>query len=460
MKLNKIIISILLIINTSNAFSQINDPNAVDDKPRENSPLTRFGLGNLAPRYLINTAGMGGLTAAYRDVFTYNPANPASLPSLRATAYELGLYAKSNSISDGKNQSEGWTGNINHLAVAFPTYSVLNELLDRKPRTIRWAMGFSLTPYNTVGYNANSVSKATNTDSVTITNYYFGSGGSYKMTWGNGVSYKDFSAGINLGYVFGKMSYSRQTVLSSNLLLPFANDFEDDYNLSGFIWNLGVQYAIDLDPKTKTNEKGGNKKLLIGLYGNPATNFSTTSSQFYRRSNGISYGQGNPPATDSISEKTDIEGVGQLPSEFTAGVTYEDGINLKIGVEYSSSKWSSYTNQARPEQLKDASNFAIGAEFILNRSKLKAPEDKVRWRLGFRSGSDPRSLNGEQVTNQAFTAGLSYPLRVGRGQQLSYLNLGLELGKLGTAKYSENYFRITLGFTLNDNSWFLKRKFE
>ena len=311
MKLNKIIISILLIINTLNAFSQIADQNFVNDQPRENAPLTRFGLGNLAPRYLINTAGMGGLTAAYRDVFTYNPANPASLPSLRATAYELGLYAKSNSITDGTNQSNGWTGNINHLAVAFPTYSVLNELLDRKPRTIRWAMGFSLTPYNTVGYNANSVSKAVNTDSVTITNFYVGSGGSYKMMWGNGVSYNNFSAGINLGYIFGKMSYFRQTAFSSNLILPYANNFEDNYNLSGFIWNLGVQYAIDLDPKTKNNEKGGNKKLLIGLYGNPATSFSTTSSQFYRRYSGLNVSL----PTDSISKKSDIAGVGQLPSE-------------------------------------------------------------------------------------------------------------------------------------------------
>jgi hypothetical protein len=69
-------------------------------------------------------------------------------------------------------------------------------------------------------------------------------------------------------------------------------------------------------------------------------------------------------------------------------------------------------------------------------------------------------LNGNQVSTWAVTGGLCLPLRVGRGQQISYLNLGLEYGKLDAKVLSENYFRINLGFTLNDNTWFLKRKFN
>ena len=189
MNLKKIIISILLTINALASYSQIVDNDYKNNQPKENSPFSRYGLGNLSPQYLIGNGSMGGLTAAYRDPYSYNPQNPASLAYLRATALEIGLFAKSNTVSDNTNTSKSWSGNINHVALGFPTYSVINEVLDRKPRATRWGMGFSLMPFNTVGYNVATVGKAINTDTVNVLNYYIGSGASYRLMWGYGVSY-------------------------------------------------------------------------------------------------------------------------------------------------------------------------------------------------------------------------------------------------------------------------------
>lgn len=453
MNLKKITISILLIINTLTVFSQIVDDNFKNNQPKENSPFSRFGLGNLSSQYLIGNGSMGGLTAAYRDPYSYNPQNPASLSFMRATALEIGLYAKSNTISDNTNTSQNWSGNINHIALGFPTYSVINEVLDRKPRDLRWGMGFSLIPFNTVGYNVSTIGKAPNTDTVNVLNYYIGSGGTYKVMWGNGVSYKGFSAGVNAGFIFGRMNYIRQTELSSNLINPYANYFEDNYNIKGFTWNAGLQYDITLDKKKVSTDKGNRKHIVIGLYGNPSTSFNTTSGSYYRR---VILGT----TTDSLTSTSDIKGKGKLPSEFTAGISYENGMALKIGAEYSTAKWSQYKNDARPETLSDITQFAAGAEFILSKNKLKNEEEKVRWRLGFRTGKDPRSLQNEQLTMQSVSAGMGIPLRVGRGSQISFLSVGFEMGKLGTSKLKENYFKISTGFTLNDNTWFLKRKFQ
>ena len=149
-----------------------------------------------------------------------------------------------------------------------------------------------------------------------------------------------------------------------------------------------------------------------------------------------------------------------LPSEYTAGVMYENGLLFKAGIEYKATQWSQYKNEAKPEALKNANQFSAGVEFILDKNKLKSEEEKIRFRAGFHTGSDPRSLGGEQVKNTAGTFGICFPLRVGRGQQMSYMNLGLEYGQQKTAIVSENYFRINLGFTLNDNTWFLKKKFQ
>ena len=278
--LKKIIFFILLTINTLSITAQIVDNNYQQNQPKENSLLSRYGIGNLNPQYFASNAGMGGMTAAYRDKFHFNPFNPASLPSLRATAYEVGLFAKNTAVKSSGGNSTGWSGNLNNLALGFPTYSVINEVLDRKPRVLRWGMGLSLMPYSTVGYNINTVSVAQNpTDSSTITNFFVGSGGTYRAMLGNGVSYKGLSLGVNVGYVFGKISTIRQSILGDKLAVSYANYFDDNYSLSGFSWNAGLQYDITLDPKKTPNDKGDRKHVVIGVYGNPSTNFSTKSNR-------------------------------------------------------------------------------------------------------------------------------------------------------------------------------------
>jgi hypothetical protein len=448
--MKKLLILTALILNGLAAFGQTID---VSNQPKENSPLSRLGFGNLTPQYLASSAGFGGMTAAYRDRFSFNPFNPASVASMRMTAYEVGFFAKNNAVKSGTNNSSAWSGNLNYLALGFPTYSVINEVLDRKKRETRWGMGFSLMPYSTVGYNINSISKIT--DTVNIANYFLGSGSTYRFLWSNGVSYKGLSVGANVGFLFGRTASNRQLELSSpsSTGLTYNDNFDDSYTMAGFSWNLGAQYDIAIGAAPKVGEKDKQRHLVLGVYGNPTTPFTTTSNQLYQR---ILPGIG----ADSITGFSDKKGTGKLPAEVTAGVMYEDGLTFRIGAEYKFSAWSGYKNDARPQTLKDAGVFSVGSEFILDRSKLKSPEEKIRYRLGFKTGTDPRVLNGNQVSTWAATAGLCFPMRVGRGSQISYLNLGLEYGKLDAKVLSETYYRINLGFTLNDNTWFLKRKFN
>src|SRR5215213_4195328 len=45
---------------------------------QDNSPYSRYGLGNLYPRMNVINRGMGGVSAAYSDIFSINYNNPAS----------------------------------------------------------------------------------------------------------------------------------------------------------------------------------------------------------------------------------------------------------------------------------------------------------------------------------------------------------------------------------------------
>jgi hypothetical protein len=145
----------------------------------------------------------------------------------------------------------------------------------------------------------------------------------------------------------------------------------------------------------------------------------------------------------------------------TAGFQFKNGYTFQLGGEVKYTAWSQYQNDARPDNtLKNSIQYSIGTEFILDKNRLKSDEEKVRYSLGTRFGTDPRTINSEQFSSLVFTGGFCFPIRVGRGQQLSFLNLGLEYGKLSTTVLTESYFKATLGFTLNDNTWFLKRKYN
>ncbi len=56
----------------------------------ENSPYSRYGLGDYVPQQNILNRGMGGVSAAYYDFNTINFINPASYGRLQATTLDLG----------------------------------------------------------------------------------------------------------------------------------------------------------------------------------------------------------------------------------------------------------------------------------------------------------------------------------------------------------------------------------
>src|SRR5690349_5511666 len=60
-------------------FSTITPVNAQD-----NSPYSRYGIGDIVPSTNINTRAMGGISAGYSDYLSINFNNPASFSSFEA----------------------------------------------------------------------------------------------------------------------------------------------------------------------------------------------------------------------------------------------------------------------------------------------------------------------------------------------------------------------------------------
>lgn len=415
-------------------------------QPKDNAPYSRIGLGE-AVNHSLSSMGYGGLTAALTDPLNVNYLNPASCSWLSATAFEAGSYIDRSTLKFDGNTTQIISGNLTHLALAFPMRNPLNDVLEKKERKWFWGMGVALVPNTIVGYDVRSENILPEID--TVLNIFQGSGGTNKFIWGNGWRYKNFSFGANLMYFFGKMVSERRVQFNS-LESSYDDLFFDNISIRAFQWSVGAQYKYFLR-KTADNAKN-EKALVVGIHGTPSASF-TTKSEVLRLRENFTY---SPPQRDTLFSDAEIKQKGKLPAEIAFGMMYEDAQKLRVGVEYSYGKWSKYENLAKPETLFDSYNVAVGVQYCPNADSYNNYWQRVRYRAGLYFGQDPRL---EDLKKSALTLGLGLPVILPR-QKTSFVNIGLEFGRLNTKDgIKESFVKLAVGFTLNDTSWFFKRKF-
>jgi len=371
---------------------------------------------------------------------------------LQATTFEVGMFSEYSSISSGDQTGNSLNGNLSYLSLAFATQNRLNQVLDRKISPWSYGMNFTLLPYSNVNYGVQLENNVR--DSVDVTNFFAGSGGTYQFLWGNGFRYKNISVGINLGYLFGKINNDRD--LGLNVSPSYNIITQKGISIRGRIWNAGVQY----DHVFKKSEADGTKTptgrvFTIGVTGNSASSLNTTSSLVEYRVNN-SFGD-----LDTLTNESGLEQTGRLPAEFSAGFILSEVNKWKFGANYSFGNWSEYTNEGIPEgqELNDSYIFSLGGEYVPDHLSYNKYSKKIRYRAGVFYGKDPRL----DLNNYGVTLGFGFPIVLPR-QTVSFVNLSVELGQLKGAAtenlLSENYVNLTAGFALNDNTWFFKRKFN
>lgn len=418
-------------------------------QPKDNAPYSRLGLGEPVG-ISLSAAGFGGMTAAYNDPLHTNLLNPASYGWLNAATFEAGFYGEYSKLSL-KGESQGiWSGNLSHLSLAFPMHNPLNDVLLKKQRKVFWGMGLSLLPNTTVGYDIETTEVHPEVD--TVTNSYQGSGGTNRLVWGNSLRYKNFSAGVNLSYVFGQIESERQ-VRFDDLPVSYTDRFLDNVSIRGFQWSVGAQYRWDIDRKKveEDNKFYSGRSIVLGAFGNSSTSFNTKSTVLRIGENSTYL----PLQSDTLLKLEDVSGKGKLPAEFTLGFMFQKAAKYRFGAEYNLASWSQYENDAKPETLFDSRRIAVGGEYIPDAGSLSYLK-RVRYRAGFYHRTDPRL---EDLTQYALTVGFGLPVILPR-QQTSFVNLAFELGQYNTSNaIKETFVKMSVGFTLNDGTWFFKRKF-
>ena len=140
------------------------------------------------------------------------------------------------------------------------------------------------------------------------------------------------------------------------------------------------------------------------------------------------------------------------------GATFSKRINYLIGAEYHMSDWSQYATDNLPAgSMARSSSFAVGGEYTPNAASLNNYLLQMTYRTGFSYENTPYIINGSQVKEVGINFGLSAPLR--------YNNLSLSMkvgsrGSTGGNMISERFFKIGLGITVGDESWFYRSRFN
>ncbi|RYY44308.1 MAG: hypothetical protein EOO06_18350, partial [Chitinophagaceae bacterium] len=123
---------------------------------QENSPYSRYGIGDIAPNQNMVNRAMGGVSAGYSDYQSINFINPASLGNLKSTVFDLGASIdvrnlKSN-ISPEKYKSVNTF--ISYLQIGFP---IASQKFQRKGNS--WGVSFGLRPVTRINYKVENFSR-------------------------------------------------------------------------------------------------------------------------------------------------------------------------------------------------------------------------------------------------------------------------------------------------------------
>lgn len=437
---------------------------------RGNSPYSRYGLGDLySNNFVANRAMSGGHAAIYRSYWDINLTNPASFGKLRYAAFQVGIdYQHSELWENGTDiTAQSDQGNFAYLSLAFPitrSWEIVRDTL-RRELPIQWGMGFSLVPYSAVNYDV-AINRTVN-GVENIEYNYRGDGNKYRVNWSNGITYKGFSAGANLGLFFGKIRNGTYiNFQDSAYSLAYDEQFLTEERGVGFAWDVGVQYDRVLKSKkvnTRPEQRGYSfdTKFTIGAYAGGVAPVNTISDVSITRNATLR-------PVDTISSDQALAGTLEMPLKFGGGIGYGKELGTLIGISYEGELWSQFKrNGVASVNLMDAHRIALGVQWIPDYADYTSYFNRVRYRFGAHYGLDARAIgavdgNRYQLMNYGLSLGAGFPMRPPKSKSiLGFLNVAFEVGYMGHPKLiSDLYFRVNVGFALNASGWFRTAKFR
>jgi hypothetical protein len=449
---------------------------------QDNSPYSRYGLGDLHPITNIYNRGMAGLSIAYSDpringpsdprIGKYYPfinfSNPASYSRFFALKennskklqygrmlLDVGINFNSRTLREANNPSSFTSSNgyFSYLQVGVPLQK-------------NWGLVFGIRPLSTISYKIDRNERLYDPNTGVMIDsaktQFSGDGGSYLFNAGTGFAFGNLSLGVNAGFLFGKKDYSTRRTLMNDTVEYSASNHQTKSNFGGIFFNGGAQYRIDLS-------KDGTKYIQLGVTGNIQQKLNTRTD-LIRETFFLDQSDGSQLRLDSVYEQLEVRGKLEYPANLGAGIIIEQYPDVKktgwlLGLDFTTTDWDSYRFNGQPDAVRSNWQLKIGGQL---RPRLKESyKSLIAYRAGMFFGDDYLYINNKKMSVWGISGGISLPIANLKDAsrrfrtQYSIVNLSAEYIKRGNNDnpISENQFRVSVGFTLSD-LWFTKRKYE
>jgi hypothetical protein len=422
---------------------------------QENSPYSRYGLGDLTPNQNVYSRGMGGITAGIADNRVINFSNPASLSVIGITVFDVGAEIDYRILKSSNPANKFTSANtyFSYLQMAFPLTSA--KMLKKD---MLWGMSFGIKPLSKINYKIEKSERLPGIDSLHT--LYEGTGGMNQAYLGTGFKYKNFSIGINAGYMFGNKDISTILTFINDSVFYYTSNSETKTSFGGVFVNGGMQYDFTLakDDKQKTT-----KNLRVGLYGSMQQNLRASSD---KKRETIFYDEnGNIYRIDSVYEENNLKGKIKYPATVGFGLAYQDD-HWTLGGDFEFGNWANYRFYGDKDLVQNKWTIRAGAQYYP--AKANTPASKyfqfVKYRAGFYYGSDYINT-GNNRPEYGLTIGAGMPLtslrKISYTREYVVLNTALEVGNRGNKQTNlrENLVRFSIGISMNAR-WFQKPKYN
>jgi hypothetical protein len=415
---------------------------------QENSPYSRYGLGDTYPSQNIINRSMGGIGSTYANGQSVNLSNPAAYSELKIVTYDIGISLDTRSL---KSADPVLKYNSVNLA---PSYVALGMPLSKAHNI---GLAFGLKPLTKVSY---SIQQNLRLPADSMQYLYEGDGGLYQAFIGIGKRWGGLRLGVNTGYMFGRKE-NNTTTIPIDSVSTYKSNAQTLTTFNKIFLNAGLQYDAKLS-KTTT--------LRLGLAGNLKQKLN---AQQQINTQTINYdANGAIVKIDSVYQPAEQKGSIQLPVSYSAGISLNSSVIDHLGnkfdksliaVEYESTKWADYRFFNQTDKLINSWQFKVGGQLTPNPLSIKSYWNRVTYRAGFYYGKEAVNADGNELPVYGLTLGTGLPIRKWRSfdNQYTIINTSIEIGKRGNNKnnITESFFRVSLGLNLSD-IWFIKRKYE
>jgi len=401
---------------------------------RISSPYTRYGLGELQTSHSVYSASMGGLSNALRNPGFINTNNPASYSSIDTNTFifDVGI----NSTFTQLKTTLSTQGYINHTS--------LSHVLLGFPIT-RWCgVSAGIIPFSKTGYQVPAHDSIG--PDIYVADTFTGNGGINQAYLGIAFEpFKNFSFGVNVGYLFGTINKVRAVYLP-DIDYSYNIRIKNNIKVSDIYMNYGLQYQINLK-KSHIMTVGAKFNLPIHV----TARQDLLAERFTSSGSIVS-------VKDTLLNLDEERGTLYMPLIIGGGLTFAKKNIWMVGADFNWENWKKFKSFGKSDSIGNAYNISVGGEYTPQHNSLTSYLKRMSYRAGFHFSQSYFEVRNTKINDFSVSIGLGFPIK----KTKTTLNVSMEAGSKGTTRKNllqENYIRIILNISFRD-FWFFRPKLD